>query len=44
MFFLICDLFMAGTETVSTTLSWMLVYLIRNQDIQDKCRAEIHKV
>ena len=41
---LIFDLFLAGTETTSTTLNWMMVYLIRNQDIQNKCRREIHKV
>lgn len=28
------DLFIAGTETTSTTLLWALVYLINNPDIQ----------
>lgn len=44
MFRLILDLFLAGTETTSTTLNWMILYLIRHQDIQQKCRNEIHKV
>ncbi|XP_074492013.1 cytochrome P450 2J5-like [Sebastes fasciatus] len=38
------DLFLAGTETTSTTLLWALVYLIKNPDIQDKVQAEIDGV
>ncbi|XP_068558542.1 cytochrome P450 2J6-like [Cebidichthys violaceus] len=38
------DLFLAGTETTSTTLLWALVFLIRNPDIQDKVQAEIDGV
>nr|QQL94716.1 cytochrome P450 2n14 [Lateolabrax maculatus] len=38
------DLFLAGTETTSTTLQWALVFLIKNPDIQDKVQAEIDKV
>ena len=40
----IYDMFMAGTETSSTTLKWILLYLVLHQDIQDKCRKEIHSV
>ncbi|XP_056271515.1 cytochrome P450 2J6-like [Pseudoliparis swirei] len=38
------DLFLAGTETTSTTLLWALVFLINNPDIQDKVQAEIDEV
>uniref|UniRef100_UPI0037E8B35C cytochrome P450 2J6-like n=1 Tax=Semicossyphus pulcher TaxID=241346 RepID=UPI0037E8B35C len=38
------DLFLAGTETTSTTLLWALVFLIQNPDIQDKVQAEIDRV
>ncbi|XP_070764585.1 cytochrome P450 2J6-like [Enoplosus armatus] len=38
------DLFMAGTETTSTTLLWALVFLIKNPDINDKVQAEIDRV
>ncbi|XP_061593793.1 cytochrome P450 2J4-like [Cololabis saira] len=35
------DLFLAGTETTSTTLQWALIYLIKNPQIQEKVQAEI---
>ncbi|XP_068449008.1 cytochrome P450 2J2-like [Clinocottus analis] len=38
------DMFIAGTETTSTTLLWALVFLIKSPDIQDKVQAEIDKV
>ncbi|XP_053177695.1 cytochrome P450 2J4-like [Scomber japonicus] len=38
------DLFLAGTETTSTTLQWALIYLIKNPDIQKKVQAEIDSV
>nr|XP_020514919.1 cytochrome P450 2J6-like [Labrus bergylta] len=38
------DLFLAGTETTSTTLLWALVYLINNPEIQEKVQAEIDGV
>ena len=30
------DFFVAGTETSSTTLKWILLYLILHQDVQDR--------
>ena len=39
-----CDMFVAGTETSSTTLKWILLYLVLYQDVQEKCREEIHRV
>ncbi|XP_058493849.1 cytochrome P450 2J6-like [Solea solea] len=38
------DLFLAGTETTSTTLQWALVYLINHPDVQEKAQAEIDRV
>ncbi|XP_041646397.1 uncharacterized protein LOC121511702 [Cheilinus undulatus] len=38
------DLFLAGTETTSTTLLWALVFLINNPEIQEKVQAEIDSV
>ncbi|GAA6222355.1 cytochrome P450 2J6-like isoform X1 [Lates japonicus] len=38
------DLFLAGTETTSTTLQWALVYLIKYPDVQEKVQAEINRV
>uniref|UniRef100_G3PNK4 Cytochrome P450, family 2, subfamily N, polypeptide 13 n=1 Tax=Gasterosteus aculeatus aculeatus TaxID=481459 RepID=G3PNK4_GASAC len=38
------DLFLAGSETTSTTLLWALVYLMKYPDIQDKVQVEIDGV
>ncbi|XP_064600805.1 cytochrome P450 2J6-like [Liolophura sinensis] len=38
------DLFVAGTETTSTTLQWALLYMINYPAVQTKVRAEIHSV
>ena len=32
----IFDFFMAGTETSSTTLKWVVLYLTLHQDVQDR--------
>ena len=44
MLVLIFDLYAAGTETSSTTLLWIVLYLIRYPRVQTKCRAEIRRV
>ena len=35
------DLFSAGSETTSTTLSWAIMYVSFNIDVQRKCQQEI---
>ncbi|XP_054839549.1 cytochrome P450 2J5-like [Eublepharis macularius] len=40
----ILDLFMGGTETSSTTLSWALLYMVAYPDIQAKVQMEIDAV
>ena len=38
------DLFLAGSETTSTTLDWALLYMIEYPEIQRKCQLEIEQV
>jgi cytochrome P450 len=38
------DLFFAGSETTSSTLTWGILYLILNPDVQDRLRQEICQV
>lgn len=40
----IADLFIAGTDTTSTTLRWGLLYMITYPDIQVRCQQEIEQV
>ncbi|KAL7863965.1 hypothetical protein AOLI_G00153850 [Acnodon oligacanthus] len=40
----IFDLFVAGTETTSTTLRWGLVYMMDHPDVQECCHEEIVRV
>ena len=36
--------FVAGYETTATTLTWALLELARNSDLQEKCRAEAQSI
>ena len=38
------DLFVAGSETTSTTLSWAVLYMLRHPDVQAKVQSELDKV
>lgn len=38
------DLFQAGTETTSNTLSFGLIYMVHNNDVQTKARNELDRV
>ncbi|XP_050410871.1 cytochrome P450 2B4 [Patella vulgata] len=40
----IFDLFVAGTETTSTTILWTILYFLHHPNIQDKCYKEIQDV
>lgn len=44
MFWVIVDLFVAGTETTKTSLSWALLYLVEFPHVQENCQKEIDKV
>ncbi|XP_078497267.1 cytochrome P450 2D17-like [Lissotriton helveticus] len=44
LIFTTSDLFVAGTETTSTTLRWGLLYMILYQDIQSEVHKEIDTV
>ncbi|KAL4233896.1 hypothetical protein ACF0H5_008568 [Mactra antiquata] len=44
MFRIIFDLFIAGSETTSTSLLWAFLCLIEFPDVQKRCREEITKV
>ncbi|XP_026056035.1 cytochrome P450 2B19-like isoform X1 [Carassius auratus] len=38
------DLFLAGTDTTTTTIRWGLLFLIQNPDVQEQCHEEIVRV
>ena len=37
----LADLFVAGSETTSTTLTWAVLYMVRNKEIQLKVQKEL---
>ncbi|XP_036887801.1 cytochrome P450 2U1 isoform X2 [Sturnira hondurensis] len=44
LFYIIGDLFIAGTDTTTNSLLWCLLYMSLNPDIQDKVHEEIERV
>ena len=38
------DFFMAGSETTSTTLTWAMLYMVRNPQVQSKVQEELDTV
>ncbi|XP_033110562.1 cytochrome P450 2U1-like [Anneissia japonica] len=44
LFHIINDLIFAGTETMSSTLRWALLYMIVFPDVQEKVQAELDRV
>uniref|UniRef100_A0A672TA22 Cytochrome P450 2B4-like n=1 Tax=Sinocyclocheilus grahami TaxID=75366 RepID=A0A672TA22_SINGR len=40
----VADLFLAGTDTTATTISWGLIFLTQNPDVQERCHEEIVQV
>jgi len=38
------DLFLAGSETTSTTLTWAALYMVRYQEVQKKVQEELDRV
>ncbi|OWF36141.1 Cytochrome P450 2J6 [Mizuhopecten yessoensis] len=40
----VLNLFVAGTETTSTTTRWAILFLLHHKDVQDKLRQEIFTV
>ncbi|XP_078522909.1 cytochrome P450 2J4-like [Lissotriton helveticus] len=41
---LAADLFLAGTETTTTTLRWTLLYMVKHPEIQEKVQKELDDV
>jgi len=44
LFQVIFDLLLAGIDTNSASMHWFMLLMIRNPDIQSKCREEILQV
>ncbi|XP_036789692.1 cytochrome P450 2U1-like isoform X1 [Oncorhynchus mykiss] len=44
LFYIIGDLFIAGTDTTTNTVLWMMLYMVVYPDIQERVQAEIDAV
>ncbi|XP_051940449.1 cytochrome P450 2U1 isoform X1 [Hippocampus zosterae] len=44
LFYIIGDLFIAGTDTTTNSLLWILLYMAMHTHVQDKVQAEVDKV
>lgn len=44
LFYIIGDLFIAGTDTTTNSVLWILLYMVLYPDIQDRMQAEIDEV
>ncbi|XP_077427386.1 cytochrome P450 2U1 [Vanacampus margaritifer] len=44
LFYIIGDLFIAGTDTTTNSLLWILLYMVVHPDVQDKVQAEVDEV
>ena len=41
---ILVDIFLAGAETTSTTLTWGILYMIREVNVQRKVQEELDRV
>ncbi|XP_053711484.1 cytochrome P450 2U1 isoform X2 [Synchiropus splendidus] len=44
LFYIIGDLIIAGTDTTTNSVLWVLLYMVLHPDVQDQVQAEIDKV
>lgn len=44
LFYIIGDLFIAGTDTTTNSVLWVLLYMVLYPDVQDQVQAEIDRV
>lgn len=43
IFYVIMDLFIAGSETTSNTLNWTILYMQEYPEVQERCQQEIYE-
>ncbi|XP_014674914.1 PREDICTED: cytochrome P450 2U1-like, partial [Priapulus caudatus] len=44
LLYVVWDLFLAGTETTSTTMRWAMLFMLKHQDVCRKVQAEIDDI